>query len=70
MAAEIDCDRLFSGKQKTRMLFPLFFSPPCTHRTFFCEREEKWEKYFNVEKEKLFNVSTERKFGMGVRVPS
>lgn len=44
MAAEIDCDRLFSGKQKTRMLFSVVFLSPL-HTQLFLVRggEEKWK---------------------------
>lgn len=36
MAAEIDCDRLFSGKQKTRALRSLFFP---THKLLRASRK-------------------------------
>lgn len=51
MAAEIDCDRLFFGKQKTRAF--VVFRP--THKLFPSTMEV--EKSFSVvERRKVFNV--------------
>jgi hypothetical protein len=54
MAAEIDCDRLFSGKQKNRMLYSVVFPP---HN--FSERDESG-KILQRREGKVFNVLTDK----------
>lgn len=66
MAAEIDCDRLFSGKQKTRMLYSVVFLPA---HNFFWEGG-KVENTSASRRKKFLMFQPKGNLEWVVRVPS